>query len=293
MEDLLPESATHEMVETNDVQLHTITAGPADGPPVVLLHGFPEFWYGWRSQIPALADAGYRVVVPDQRGYNRSDKPAGIDSYTVDRLTGDAIGLLDAFEYEQARFVGHDWGAAVVWETLLRHPERVDRAVTMNVPHTAVFEEFLPGKPSQLLKSSYMFFFQLPKLPEVALSAGGWRGLRWFIDTSNRADTFTGDDLARYREAWSQPGAFTGMLNWYRALFRGDAPDPPTMTVEPPTMLVWGTQDPYLHREMAPASVDYCENGRLELIEDATHWVHHEVADRVNDLLLEFLENGS
>lgn len=134
-----------------------------------------------------------------------------------------------------------------------------------------------------------MFFFQLPRIPEFAFSAADWRGLRWFMDTSNREDTFTREDVRRYREAWSQPGAFTGMLNWYRAAFQTDAA-PPTMTVEPETMVVWGTQDAYLHRDMAPASIDYCTDGRLELLEDATHWVQHERPDRVNELLVEFLD---
>jgi len=290
MFDDLPDSTSHEMVDTNGIRLHTVTAGPDDGEPVVLLHGFPEFWYGWRTQIPALAAAGYRVIVPDQRGYNRSEKPADIDSYTVDTLAADVIGLLDAFGYERAQLVGHDWGAGVTWQALLAHPERIRRAVTMNVPHPVALEAFLRRKPSQLLKSWYMFFFQLPTVPERTWRAADWRLLRWFVDTSNRDDTFTEDTLDRYRDAWSRPGAFTGMLNWYRALFRGDVEDPPTMTVETPTMLLWGTEDPYLHRGMAEPSIEQCTDGRLEFVDDATHWLHHEVPDRVNSLLLEFLE---
>lgn len=286
----LPSSAEHETIRTNGVDLHAVTAGPSDGPPVVLLHGFPEFWYGWRHQIPALVDAGYRVIAPDQRGYNRSDKPAGIDAYTVDKLAADAVGILDSLDYDRARFVAHDWGAIVLWQTLLRHPERAVRAVPMNVPHPAVTEEFLRSEPSQLRKSWYMFSFQPPKVPEWAYSAADWRGLRWLIDTSNREDTFTEADLDRYKRAWSRPGAFTAMLNWYRALLRGDAEDPPTMTVNPPTMLIWGTQDAYLDRRMARPSIEHCSNGRLELFEDATHWVQHEAVDRVNELVLEFLE---
>lgn len=276
-------------VETNGVRLHTVQAGPEDGALVVLLHGFPEFWYCWHDQVRPLVNEGYRVVVPDQRGYNRSDKPDGIDAYAIDELAADAVGLLDALDHERARFVGHDWGAAVTWQTLLAHPDRVERGVIVNVPHPAVFNEFVPGRPRQVLKSWYMFLFQLPRIPEFAFSAADWRGLRWFMDTSNREDTFTRQDVRRYKEAWSQPGAFTGMLNWYRAAFQTDAA-PPTMTVEPETMVVWGTQDPYLHRDMAPASIDYCTDGRLELVEDATHWVQHERPDRVNELLVEFLD---
>jgi pimeloyl-ACP methyl ester carboxylesterase len=290
MFDALPSSAERERYATNGIQLHAITAGPTDGDPVVLLHGFPEFWYGWRNQIPELVDAGYRVIVPDQRGFNRSDKPAGIDAYTIDKPAADALGLLDTLGYDRVNFVGHDWGGAVVWEILLEHPHRVGKAVTMNVPHPSVFREFVLQKPAQLLKSWYMIFFQIPRFPEWLWSADGWRILRWFIDTSNREDTFTGDDLERYREAWSRPGAFTGMLNWYRALTQGSASDRSTPVVEPPNLLIWGMDDPYLHRGMARSSIEYCPNGRLETATDATHWIQHEIPDRVNDLVLSYLE---
>ncbi|MFB6093201.1 MAG: alpha/beta fold hydrolase [Haloquadratum sp.] len=286
--DVLPESAAFRRVETNGVELHTLLAGDPDGPPVVLLHGFPEFWFGWRTQLPALVDAGYRVIAPDQRGYNRSDKPDGVGAYTMDAIAADAVGLLDALGYDDARFVGHDWGAATVWQTSLRHPDRVDRAVVMNVPHPAVFEEFLRSRPSQLLRGWHMLFFQVPRLPEWTWRVGDWLGLRWFIDTSNRPETFGDPALERYRAAWSRPGAFTGMLNWYRALLRGDLPEPPTMDVEPPTMVVWGMEDPYLHPEMAAASADRAD-ARFEPIDDATHWVQHEATERVNELLLDFL----
>lgn len=288
--EVLPPSATFERIETNGIELHTLVAGDDDAPPAFLFHGFPEFWYGWRAQIGPLVDAGYRVIVPDQRGYNRSDKPAGVGAYAIDEMAADAVGLLDAFGCDRARVVGHDWGAGVVWQLLARHPERIDRAVAMNVPHPQVFEEFLPGRPSQLLKSWYIFFFQLPRIPEVAWRADDWRGLRWFIDTSNSPETFDERALDRYKRAWERPGAFTGMINWYRALVREDVPEPPTWTVEPETMLIWGMEDPYLHPEMAEASTEWCSNGRFEPIEDATHWVQHEADERVNDLLREFLE---
>lgn len=283
----------HRFIDTGDVSLHVTMAGPGDGEPVVLLHGFPEFWYGWRYQIPVLADAGYRVIAPDQRGYNKSDKPNGIEAYTVDKLAADVSGLLDGLGYDSASFVGHDWGAGVLWQTMLRYPDRVDQGVIINVPHPEVFEELLTSEPRQLLKSYYMFFYQLPRVPEFVLSADGWRGLRWFIDTSNREDVFTDTEIERYREAWERPGAITAMLNWYRALFRGDASEPPTTDVTVPTTVVWGTQDPYLVPEMAEASVDYCQQGRLELFEDATHWVQHERSEALNELLIEWLASGT
>jgi len=290
----LPE-LEHRDIETNGIRLHVVTAGPEDGDPVLLLHGFPEFWYGWRHQIPALVDDGYRVWVPDQRGYNRSEKPAGIAAYSMDELVGDAVGLVDAIGREdpdgpeQVSVVGHDWGAGVAWSLALRHPDRVERLSILNVPHPAVFEEYLPGHPSQVAKSWYMFFFQVPGVVDRLWPLDDWRGLRWFIDTSNREDTFSEADLERYRTAWSRPGAFTAMVNWYRALFQADAEDPPTHEVDPETLLIWGMGDAYLEPDMAEDSIAYCPDGRLERIGDATHWVQHEVPDRVNDLLLEFL----
>jgi len=279
---------THREIDTNGLTLHAVVAGPANGDPLVLLHGFPEFWYGWRNQIPALAAAGYRVIVPDQRGYNLSDKPEGLDAYRLTVTAADAVGILDSLGYDSARFVGHDWGAAVLWQTLLEYPDAVDRAVTMNVPHPAVFDEYLT-KPKQTLRSSYMFLFQVPYLSELLLTGNDCWGFRQFLATTNSEDAFTARDLERYREAWTRPGAATAMVNWYRALLRRDPGGVPTMTVEPPTMVLWGAQDPLLHREMAERSAEFCAEGTLETVEEATHWIQHEVPDLVNDRLIEFL----
>ncbi|MEF8852216.1 MAG: alpha/beta hydrolase [Haloarculaceae archaeon] len=279
----------HERFDVGEVTLHAVTAGPAGGPPVVCLHGFPEFWYGWRHQVPALADAGFRVVAPDQRGYNRSDRPDGLDAYTLDPLSGDVVGLLDALGYGDAHLVGHDWGAAVAWHTALHHPDRVRRLVPMNVPHPAAYEAALPWNPRQLLRSWYVLSFQFPGASERAWSAADWRLLRWFVDTSTREGTWAEPVLDRYREAWSRPGAFSAMLDWYRALVRREPAKPPSWTVEVPTLVLWGVADPYIVPELADASVEYCADGRLERVESATHWLHHEVPRRVNDCLVEFL----
>lgn len=280
----------HRFVETGEVTLHVVSAGPTHGPPVVLLHGFPEFWYGWRHQLGALVDAGYHVVVPDQRGYNLSEKPSGVDMYAIDAVVSDAEALLDALGYDEATFVGHDWGAAVVWQLLLRAPRRVDRAVAMNAPHPTVFGRFFPWKPRQLRMAWHMLFFQLPWVSEAFLRTANWRGMAWFVDTSTRPETFSGPTLDRYREAWARPGALTAMLNWYRAMVRVRVPPPPTTRVTTPTMLLWGTRDAYLHTGMARPSIELCDDGRLELLDDASHWLHHEVPDRVTRLVLDFLE---
>lgn len=278
-----------QFITTNGITLHTIVAGPDDGPLVILLHGFPEFWYGWRHQIDALAAAGYRVLAPDQRGYNQSDKPRGIAAYNIDELAADAVGLIDAAGRESAVLVGHDWGAAVAWWAALRFPERLERVAILNVPHPIVMRRHLRNSLSQLAKSWYMFFFQTPWLPEWMLSRGDYSaGLRSLRGTSRRG-TFSDEDLDQYRAAWSQPGALTGMINWYRALLRARPGRVDSIRVRMPLLMIWGVQDRFLGRELAQPSIELCDQGRVVFLDDATHWVQHEEPQRVNELLLEFL----
>jgi len=159
----------HTTITTNGINLHVVFAGPTEGIPVILLHGFPEFWRGWLKQIEPLANAGFRVIVPDQRGYNLSDKPKGVRAYTVDKLTGDILGLVNALGYQQVNLIGHDWGAMVAWVFAIHHPERLRKLGILNVPHPAVMLNFLRrGDPEQLRRSWYIFAFQIPWLPSVA-----------------------------------------------------------------------------------------------------------------------------
>jgi pimeloyl-ACP methyl ester carboxylesterase len=279
----------HHFVKTNGVRLHVVQAGPRDGPLVILLHGFPEFWYGWRRQILYLAEGGYRVWAPDQRGYNLSDKPKGVSAYGVDELAADVVGLIEAAGQGRASLVGHDWGGGVAWWVATKCPERLDRLVVLNAPHGPVMRENLRRNPAQLLKSWYMFFFQLPWLPEVSARSGNWRMLLRAFRLSSRPDAFTDADIELYREAWSQPGAYASMLNWYRALLRKPPSPPVNLRISVPTLLIWGAEDMFLGREMAQPSIDLCDDGRLVFIEGATHWVHHEEASRVNELIEDFL----
>ncbi|MBK9123255.1 MAG: alpha/beta hydrolase [Chloroflexi bacterium] len=279
----------HHRVNVNDVALHVITAGPDDGEPVVLLHGFPEFWYGWRKQIPALATAGYRVIVPDQRGFNLSDKPAGITNYAMSAATSDVTGILDHFGHAQTNVVGHDFGAAVAWSLGLVQPDRVHRLAILNVPHPIVFVRTLRSSVKQMVRSWYMFFFQLPRLPEALLSARSFSAMETQLHGSARPGTFTEQDMAQYRRAWGQPGALTSMINWYRATIRSGVPALDSVRLTMPVLVIWGAMDRFLVAEMARQSVELCDDGRLVLIDDATHWVQHEEPERVNSLLLEFL----
>ena len=207
-------------VQSGDVRLHVVEAGPTDGDPVILLHGFPEFWYGWRQQIPALVEAGYRVVVPDQRGYHRSDAPPEISAYDLPALVNDVRAVIASTGSDRAYVIGHDWGAAVAWALAAWHPEAVRRLAILNVPHLDVFRRTLRSSPAQLLRSVYILLFQIPRLPEWLLSRADHVLLTRLLTASGRRDTFAAEDLEVYRSAWRRPGRLRGMLNWYRAAAR-------------------------------------------------------------------------
>lgn len=287
----------HVYVKTNGVTLHTTLAGPDDGAPVILLHGFPEFWYGWRHQIPYLAERGFRVIAPDQRGYNLSDKPVGVDAYRVGELARDVVGLIDALGYEAVHLVGHDWGAAVAWWTATLFPERLKKLVILNVPYpTLITKAYREGNFAQLLKSWYIFYFQIPWLPETLVSLGGHYGMAQMLRRSGQPGTFTETDIAEYRKAWAQPGAMTAMLNWYRAMARwaarrqrNEVVSRPPARIIPPVLMLWGERDIALDKSLAQPSIDLCENGRLVFFPNATHWVQHDEADAVNRHIVEFL----
>ncbi|OLB39297.1 MAG: alpha/beta hydrolase [Acidobacteria bacterium 13_2_20CM_57_17] len=276
--------------KNGDVSLQAVAAGPHDGPVIVLLHGFPEFWYGWRRQIEPLAAAGFRVIVSEQRGYNLSGKPDGVSAYALTELVSDVIAIADQLGREKIFLAGHDWGAAVAWSTALLHPQRIAKLAVLNVPHPSVMRKFLSTRPRQLLRSWYMFFFQLPWLPEAVFSAFNFRiGSRALLRFS-RPGTFSEEDLAQYRAAWSQPGALTGMINWYRALFRTRVKFPDKI-VRVPTRILWGERDAFLLAEMARESLRYCTNAELFTFANATHWLQHEEPARVSELLIDFFRS--
>ncbi|HET6865036.1 MAG TPA: alpha/beta hydrolase [Solirubrobacteraceae bacterium] len=279
--------------DLGEVRLHYVEAGPGEGPPVVLLHGFPEFWYGWRHQIPALTEAGFRAIAPDMRGYNLSSKPAEVSAYALRRLAGDIRDLIRERGLQRACLVGHDWGAAVAWVLAMAHPDVVERLAILNAPHPRRMLEALRRPGRQLAKSWYMFFFQLPGLPERAVRAGDWRGLRYGFEQDARPGAFTPADIERYREAWSQPGAATATINYYRASMRrprraasggGGGSFAP---VTAPTLVIWGEHDRYLSSSLAePSRDDVPGLERVVRLPEASHWVQHDEPDRVSELLI-------
>lgn len=283
----------HHSISTNGITLHVVQCGPADGPLVVLLHGFPEFWYGWRHQIEALAAAGYRVWAPDQRGYNLSEKPPRVADYRIEQLGTDILGLLDAAGQEAAYLIGHDWGAVVTWWLAARHPARCRRVAILNVPHPAVLGQALRRTPRQLLKSWYIFFFQLPWLPEQLFRRQQYKFGRGALRGTSRFGTFSREDLKQYVAAWSKPGALTGMLNWYRAAFRTARRAGRVGRITVPVRILWGRQDAFLEPQLAEMSLGLCDAAELTYFDKATHWLHQEEPAAVNNLLLEFLAADS
>ena len=283
----MPSSLENLTFQSGPIELHAVAAGPPDGPVVLLLHGFPEFWYSWRNQIEPLAAAGFRVIVPDQRGYNTSSKPRGSSSYALSHLISDVLAIADHLGQAHIFLAGHDWGAAVAWSVALLHPQRVAKLAILNVPHPSVMRRFLKTNRRQLRRSWYMFFFQLPWLPEAGFSAFNFRlGVKSLV-RSSRPGTFSPEDLAQYRAAWSQPGALTAMINWYRAAFRYGSKFPDS-TVHVSTRILWGERDAFLLSDMAHDSLRYCDSAELYTFANASHWLQHEEPARVSELLIDF-----
>jgi pimeloyl-ACP methyl ester carboxylesterase len=297
------ESWTHGFAEVEpDVRLHYVSQGPEDGPLMVLLHGFPEFWFSWRHQIPVMAEAGYRVIAPDMRGYNESDKPKGVKRYAIDRLSADVMELIRHFGRESAVIVAHDWGGGVAWQFALQYPDATDRLIVMNAPHPAAFaRELGKGKrPNlrQLRRSWYMFFFQIPWLPEFVLLRNPGRFIESaFRGRSIRKDAFSDDDIAAYTEAVSKPGALSAGINYYRAALRGPLLNPfnkpPPMEeliIRVPTLLIWGEQDHALGIELTHDLEAYFEAPfEIHYVPDTSHWVQQEQPEDCSEATLDFL----
>jgi pimeloyl-ACP methyl ester carboxylesterase len=257
-------------------------AGPAGGEPVLLLHGFPQSSYEWRSQLQALGAAGYRAVAPDQRGYSPRARPVGVDQYETEALVGDVIGIADALGFDRFHLVGHDWGAAVAWHVAGRHPQRLRTLTPVSVPHPQAFADALLGE-DQKQRSSYIDLFREEgKAEEVLLEDGGDR-MRAMLSGSG-----LGDDVEEYVTRMLEPGALTAALNWYRAVDIGSVRGlGPIIT---PTMFVWSSGDMALGREGAEATAKHVDGPyRFEVLDGVSHWIPEAAADELNRLLLEHL----
>lgn len=277
----------HGFADLPGARLHYVEAG--EGPLVVLLHGFPQCWFAWEAQIPALAAAGFHVVAPDLRGYGASSKPYDVRAYDLDLVAGDVRDLIAERGAQRAMVAGHDWGGAVAWTLAMADPEVVERLAILNMPHPRRMMEALRG-PRQLLRSWYVFLFQLPRLPERLLEAREHRALVQVLEHGSPAGPLSIRELMAYRLAWSQPGAVRGMLAYYRAAVRSPrAAEERLRVVRAPTLVIWGDNDPALGRELAePDVADVPNLVGVEHLPAATHWVMREEPERVSALLAGF-----
>lgn len=279
----------HEFIEANGIRFHYVTAGK--GPLVILLHGFPEFWYGWRHQIPALAEH-FQVVAPDLRGYGQTERPIGVQAYSPRILADDIAALVHGLGHEKAHIVGHDWGGGVAWNVARNHPEVVDRLVVLNCPHPAIFGQKLRNSWKQIKKSWYIFFFQIPYLPEMMFKTNLKKMVeKVFVKSARNKNIFTDNDLEQYRAALEKPGALTAALNYYRAVFRSpEKKSSLKKQISAPTLLIWGEDDMALGKEltynMEPL---FSGNFLIEYVPNCSHWVNEEKPDLVNQLLIDFL----
>ncbi len=275
----------------NNVELHYVSQG--QGKLAILLHGFPEYWYSWRHQIPYLGKK-FHVVAPDLRGYNTSDKPEKIKSYFIEELGKDVIGLIKYFGADKATIISHDWGGVIAWDLAAYYPEFVDKLVVMNAPHPRAFIREIVKNPRQLLSSWYVFMMQIPRFPEWYIKRNDYRQIEnVFSDWVFREDTFTSEDIRKFKEAISQPGSLSAAINYYRAMLRNskgykrikEFPD-----IKVPTLLIWAERDRALTNDLTynlkpyfSASLD------IKYLPNCSHWVQQEQPELVNKYLEEFL----
>jgi len=291
----------HEYADLNDVRLHYVTAGK--GKLIMFVHGFPEFWYEWKNQ---LAEFGrdYQAVAPDMRGYNLSSKPADVDQYQVNYLVEDLRALTEHLGHKRFTLVGHDWGGAVAWAFAIYHPDYLEKLVIINGPHPGVFERELRENPAQQRASQYMLVFRRPQAEEI-ISANNYAALVDAVLAEGlKQGYFSEEDRKAYIEAWSQPGALTGGLNYYRAAGVGPPPSGgahwratermasglSSLTVKVPTLVIWGEKDEALLTGNLEGLDRFVPDLTVKRIPDGSHWVIHEKPGLVNSHIREFIE---
>lgn len=278
-------------IELDDVRLHIVSAGPEDGDLVILLHGFPEYWYSWRHQLPFLASLGFRVVAPDLRGFNKSSKPKGMQSYRSETVANDISQLIRKLGKPSAHIVGHDWGAAIAWMFAMRHQDQLDSLSILNLPHPLQMIEGFKDW-NQIKKSWYIAFFQLPFLPERFLKYDNHWVLRWLMKNDTvRDNVFTQDDIEKFIEAFEGQNAWRSTIAYYRALRYENLwnIEHRMEVISKPTMILWGTQDRFLDHRFAEPPSRWVTNFQLHLNHDASHWLQQDRPDWVNEHLKHFL----
>lgn len=281
----LPEGCDEGYIVANGVRLHYVAAG--SGPLAILLHGYPEFWYSWRDQIPALA-AIRRVVALDMRGYNLSEKPAS--GYDLATLTADVRGVIAALGERRADVVGHDWGGLIAWAFAMREPDFLRRLVVLNAPHPGTLKREW-RHPGQFRRSAYVGFFQLRGVAEDAIARDNYRQLwRTFRSADRGRAWLTDEDIQRFVDALARPGALSAALSYYRQLPRhGASALSPARVIDAPTLLLWGELDRYLGPWMADDLEPWAPAIRVRRFPTAGHWLNQQLPEQVNAELLSFL----
>ena len=279
----------HEFIQTNNIKMHYVTQG--EGPLVVLLHGFPEFWYSWRNQIPTLAKY-FKVVAPDLRGYNKTEKPEGIENYKNSVLLEDILGLIKGLGEEKAIIIGHDWGGALAWEFARSYPNNIEKLVILNCPPISIIQDEILRNKKQARRSQYMIFFQTPDTPEQAMSANNYAMLKsTYTSMAVKKELWTEEILEKYVEALKMPSLTCG-INYYRAAYKFPiSTEQRKIKIKCPVKVIWGEQDKALGKELTdylPALVegDYS----IEFIPEAGHWVQIEEPDLVTEKILSFIK---
>lgn len=277
----------HQFITTNQVRLHYVTQG--EGPLMLMLHGFPEFWYSWHHQIPVFAQ-DYKVVALDMRGYNDSDKPQDVSAYRMVELIKDVKGVIQGLGYDQCILVAHDWGGAIAWQFAYAHPEMLHKLIIMNLPHPAKFQEALLSNPQQMLRSWYIGFFQVPMLPELMFQANDYRGIAsMFAERATNKSAFSPADLEAYKDAAAKRGALTAMINYYRSNLDMLLQPKDWGILDVPTLLLWGEDDFALGKELTYGTKDYVRNLELHYLSQCSHWIQQEQPELVNQYMRTFL----
>lgn len=295
-----PSLGTHGYVHLEHIRMHYVSNGSEDKPLMLLVHGFPEFWYSWRHQLREFKD-DYRVVAMDLRGYNETDQPSGIGNYSTSCLTNDLKQLITALGYSSCVLVGHDWGGALAWVFAEKYPDLVSKLIILNCPNGRAFQKHLRKSLTQFKMSWYMFFFQIPWVPEFKLASSDYETLEQMFTSKEfgvQTDRMTSEDVEAYKYAFSRSG-FTGPINFYRAAFslKGmvQATDMRRKSKEQgitmPTLVIWGDRDAALDKPLAELSCEICKNKfTIKYVEGASHWVQMDEPDLVNQYMREFLE---
>jgi len=285
------------LINVNGISFETDTIGNGDRF-ALLLHGFPENKYSWRFQLPFLGERGFTAWAPNLRGYGRTTRPRGRSAYRLEHLIDDVCGLITAAKsersYRETVLIGHDWGALIAWAVAIRNAAPIDKLVIMNVPHPALFRRGLYTR-AQLARSWYIFFFQLPWLPEAALARKNGEPLaRAFRDMAIDKTNFADKDLAFYRQAAADPGALTAMINYYRANFGGlmmrKISVPYVLPIDVPTLMIWGEKDSALGKELSYGTEHYVRKLTIRYLPNVSHWVQQEAPDAVNAMLGTYLD---